>query len=83
MLSSIRSLKRKWVCLVEKFGVFQQYRPTAVIRGVVHERLWSADTVEKPQIFQLGKAICVLSFLSNLTYGGDHIYRDLFLQSHC
>jgi hypothetical protein len=30
MLSSVRSLKRKWFCLVEKFGVFQQYRPKAV-----------------------------------------------------
>lgn len=43
----------------------------------------SADTVEKLQIFRPDKTICVLSFLSNLTHGGDHINRDLFLQSHC
>jgi hypothetical protein len=42
-----------------------------------------ADTVEKLQFFRPGKTIYVLSFLSNLTHGGDHINRDLFLQSHC
>jgi hypothetical protein len=45
--------------------------------------LLRADTVEKLQIFRPDKTICVLSFLSNLTHGGDHINRDLFLQSHC
>ncbi len=45
--------------------------------------LTERDTVEKLQIFRPDKTICVLSFLSNLTHGGDHINRDLFLQSHC
>ncbi len=46
------------------------------------QRLLWADTVEKLQISRPNKTICVLSFLSNLTHGGDHINRDLFLQSH-
>jgi hypothetical protein len=40
------------------------------------------DTVEKLQFFRPLITICVLSFLSNLTHGGDHINRDLFLQYH-
>ena len=37
MLSSVRSLKRKWFCPVEKFGVFQQYRHTATVRTGLQE----------------------------------------------
>jgi len=50
---------------------------------LIFQRLESADSVEKLRIFQPGKAICVLSFLSVLTHGGDHIYCDLFVQRHC
>jgi len=33
MLSSIRSLKLKWFCPVEKFGVFQQNLPDVAVVG--------------------------------------------------
>ena len=47
------------------------------------QRPFLADTVEKLRIFQPGKTICVLTFLSNLTHGGGHSFHDLLLQRHC
>ena len=44
-------------------------RPTAVIREVVHERLQSADTVEKLQIFPDGKIIYAVT-ISKFSYTG-------------
>jgi hypothetical protein len=48
-----------------------------------NECLKVADTVEKLRIFQPGKTICVLTFLSDLTHGGGHSFHDLLLQRHC
>ena len=44
MLSSIRSLKRKWFCPIEKFGVFQQYLPIAALLEGLNERLLLAES---------------------------------------
>jgi len=45
LLSSIRSLNRKWFCPLEKFEVFQQYMPKADIRRSAIDELkdaWSS-----------------------------------------
>ena len=39
-----------------------------------------ADAVEKLQNFQPGQTVSVLSFLSIQMHGGDHVYRDQFLE---